>query len=132
MNAILYADRTCVLRRYLPHDFPLWEAVYDYFAKWQKEVAFAEPNGSAAGTGAAKGGPKREAVSLLDRRAERGASAGWSPSGTAPAPPAPAGPHHPHPRSASVDALAVRCGVALPGPACTGHVISWPRPDRRP
>jgi transposase len=36
MNAILYVDRTGVQWRYLPHDFPLWETVYGYFAKWQK------------------------------------------------------------------------------------------------
>ena len=31
--------------RYLPHDFPPWETVYGYFAKWQKEGVFAQLNG---------------------------------------------------------------------------------------
>ncbi|MBO3680495.1 IS5 family transposase [Streptomyces sp. NEAU-YJ-81] len=45
MNAILYVDRTGVQWRYLPHDFPPWETVYGYFAKWQKEGIFAQLNG---------------------------------------------------------------------------------------
>ncbi|MFH9826364.1 IS5 family transposase [Streptomyces bobili] len=45
LNAILYVDRTGVLWRYLPHDFPPWEAVYGYFAKWQKDCVFAQLNG---------------------------------------------------------------------------------------
>ncbi|WP_437079190.1 IS5 family transposase [Streptomyces sp. enrichment culture] len=45
MNAILYVDRTGVRWRYLPHDFPPWETVYGYFAKWQKEGVFAQFNG---------------------------------------------------------------------------------------
>ncbi|MFE0440114.1 IS5 family transposase [Streptomyces nigra] len=45
MNAILYVDRTGAQWRYLPHDFPPWETVYGYFAKWQKEGVFAQLNG---------------------------------------------------------------------------------------
>lgn len=45
MNAIHYVDRTGVQWRYLPHDFPPWETVYGYFAKWQKEGVFAQLNG---------------------------------------------------------------------------------------
>src|ERR1044072_6860012 len=45
MDAILYVDRTGVQWRYLPHDFPPWETVYGYFAKWQKEGIFAQLNG---------------------------------------------------------------------------------------
>ncbi|MFI2429806.1 IS5 family transposase [Streptomyces sp. NPDC018955] len=44
MNAILYVDRTGVQWRYLPHDFPPWETVYGYFAKWQKDGVFAQLN----------------------------------------------------------------------------------------
>jgi hypothetical protein len=42
MNAILYVDRTGVQWRYLPHDFPPWETVYGYFAKWAKEGVFLD------------------------------------------------------------------------------------------
>ncbi|WP_053847072.1 IS5 family transposase [Streptomyces sp. NRRL B-24085] len=45
MNAILYVDRTGVQWRYLPHDFPNWNTVYGYFAKWQQEGVFAQLNG---------------------------------------------------------------------------------------
>lgn len=45
MNAILYVDRTGVQWRYLPHDFPHWNTVYGYFAKWQQEGVFAQLNG---------------------------------------------------------------------------------------
>ncbi|SBT96024.1 Transposase DDE domain-containing protein [Streptomyces sp. DI166] len=44
MDAILYVDRTGVQWR-LPHDFPPWETVYGYFAKWQKDGVFAQLNG---------------------------------------------------------------------------------------
>ncbi|MEU9609733.1 IS5 family transposase [Streptomyces sp. NPDC048057] len=45
MNAILYVDRTGVQWRYLPHDFPHWNSVYGYFAKWQKDGIFTQLNG---------------------------------------------------------------------------------------
>ena len=45
LDAILYVDRTGVQWRYLPHDFPPWETVYGYFAKWTKEGVFAQLNG---------------------------------------------------------------------------------------
>ncbi len=45
MDAILYVDRTGVQWRYLPHDFPHWNTVYGYFARWQQEGVFAQVNG---------------------------------------------------------------------------------------
>ncbi|MEV4871833.1 IS5 family transposase [Streptomyces syringium] len=45
MNAILYVDRTGVQWRYLPHDFPNWNTVYGYFAKWQSQGIFTQLNG---------------------------------------------------------------------------------------
>lgn len=45
LDAILYVDRTGVQWRYLPHDFPPWETVYGYFAKWTKEGVLAQLNG---------------------------------------------------------------------------------------
>ena len=45
MDAILYVDRTGVQWRYLPHDFPHWNTVYGYFAKWQRGGVFAQLNG---------------------------------------------------------------------------------------
>ncbi|MER5846500.1 IS5 family transposase [Streptomyces sp. NPDC002012] len=45
LDAILYVDRTGVQWRYLPHDFPPWETVYGYFAKWEKDGVFAQLSG---------------------------------------------------------------------------------------
>ncbi|WP_439947337.1 transposase [Streptomyces sp. BBFR109] len=42
MDAILYVDRTGVQWRYLPHDFPHWNTVYGYFAKWADGGVFAQ------------------------------------------------------------------------------------------
>lgn len=35
MNAILYVLRTGCSWRSLPHDFPSWQTVYDYFRLWR-------------------------------------------------------------------------------------------------
>lgn len=45
MNAILYVDRTGCQWAYLPHDFPAWQSVYGYFARWQNDGIFAQLNG---------------------------------------------------------------------------------------
>ncbi|MEU1290749.1 transposase, partial [Kitasatospora sp. NPDC005856] len=45
LDAILYVDRTGIPWRYLPHDYPPWETVYTYFARWQKEGVFEQLNG---------------------------------------------------------------------------------------
>ncbi|GGU43720.1 hypothetical protein GCM10010244_82260 [Streptomyces coeruleorubidus] len=35
VNAILYVNRTGIPWEYLPHDFPPYKTVYDYYAKWK-------------------------------------------------------------------------------------------------
>ena len=37
VNAILYVLRSGCPWRMLPHEFPAWGTVYDYFRKWQRE-----------------------------------------------------------------------------------------------
>ena len=37
VNAVLYVNRTGIAWEYLPHDFPPYKTVYDYYAKWEKE-----------------------------------------------------------------------------------------------
>ncbi len=37
VNAILYVNRTGIPWEYLPHDFPLYKTVYDYYAKWEAD-----------------------------------------------------------------------------------------------
>ncbi|GAA2146633.1 IS5 family transposase [Actinomadura napierensis] len=45
MNAILYLDRTGIPWRYLPHDFPPYQTVYAYFARWERDGVFAQLTG---------------------------------------------------------------------------------------
>jgi putative transposase len=40
LNAILYVDRTGCQWRYLPHDFPSWKTVSDYFYQWRDDGTF--------------------------------------------------------------------------------------------
>src|SRR5262249_40058427 len=37
VDAIFYLTRSSCQWRMLPHDFPAWESVYYYFAKWEKD-----------------------------------------------------------------------------------------------
>ncbi|MFE6937527.1 IS5 family transposase [Streptomyces chartreusis] len=37
VNAIVYVNRTGIRWEYLPHDFPPWKTVYDYYAKWEAD-----------------------------------------------------------------------------------------------
>jgi putative transposase len=43
-NAILYVVRTGCQWRLLPHDFPAWKTVYDYFIQWHTADVFASLN----------------------------------------------------------------------------------------
>jgi transposase len=60
MDAIVYVDRTGVQWRYLPHDFPPWETVYGYFAKWEKDGVFAQLSGLLRGLARQKEGRNAE------------------------------------------------------------------------
>jgi transposase len=42
VNAILYVSRTGMAWEYLPHDFPPYKTVYDYYAKWEKDGTTAK------------------------------------------------------------------------------------------
>ena len=35
INALFYLNRSGCAWRLLPHDFPPWKTVYDYFRKWR-------------------------------------------------------------------------------------------------
>ena len=37
LNAIFYLLRTGCSWRMLPHDFPPWQSVYDYFRRWRRD-----------------------------------------------------------------------------------------------
>src|SRR5215831_17939618 len=45
LDAILYVGRTGIPWRYLPHEYPPWETVYSYFARWQKDGVFEQLSG---------------------------------------------------------------------------------------
>ena len=40
----MYVLRSGCAWRMLPHDFPPWQTVYDYFWKWQKSGTWEELN----------------------------------------------------------------------------------------
>jgi transposase len=42
VNAILYVNRTGIAWEYLPHDFPPYQSVYDYYAKWEADGTTAK------------------------------------------------------------------------------------------
>ncbi|MFE9483905.1 IS5 family transposase [Streptomyces spororaveus] len=44
LDAVLYVNRTGIPWRYLPHDYPHWNTVYGYFARWQEEGVFEQLN----------------------------------------------------------------------------------------
>lgn len=44
LDAVPYVNRTGIPWRYLPHDYPHWNTVYAYFARWQEEGVFDQLN----------------------------------------------------------------------------------------
>jgi transposase len=44
LDAVLYVNRTGIPWRYLPHDYPHWNTVSAYFARWQEEGVFDQLN----------------------------------------------------------------------------------------
>lgn len=44
LNAIFYILRTGCQWRYLPHDFPLWTAVYKQYQRWKRSGVFEKLN----------------------------------------------------------------------------------------
>jgi putative transposase len=46
VNAIFYLNREGCSWRALPHDFPPWRTVYDYFAAWRADGTWEQVNGA--------------------------------------------------------------------------------------
>ena len=46
VDAIFYLNREGCTWRALPHDFPPWRTVYEYFAAWKANGAWDEVNGA--------------------------------------------------------------------------------------
>lgn len=49
VNGILYVLRTGCGWAYLPHDFPPWKTVYDYFRLWKKAGVWERANAALTG-----------------------------------------------------------------------------------
>ena len=61
VNAILYVNRTGIAWEYLPHDFPPFKTVYDYYAKWEADGTTEAIHDDAAPHGAQSRRPQRGA-----------------------------------------------------------------------
>src|SRR5919109_1128374 len=46
LNALFYLNREGCAWRALPHDFPPWRTVYEYFAAWKADGTWDELNGA--------------------------------------------------------------------------------------
>jgi putative transposase len=44
VNAMLYVLRGGIAWRLLPHEFPPWQTVYDYFRQWRRDGTWEEIN----------------------------------------------------------------------------------------
>ncbi|HMB03418.1 MAG TPA: IS5 family transposase [Isosphaeraceae bacterium] len=49
LDAILYRNRNGCAWRALPHDFPTWRTVYNYFVKWRDDDTWAKLNDALRG-----------------------------------------------------------------------------------
>jgi len=77
VNAILYQLRTGCQWRYLPHDFPPWKTVSDYFYRWQKDGTWLRIHDTLRGRVRRRAG-RAEAPSLgiLDSQSTKTTEAG--------------------------------------------------------
>ena len=58
MDAILYRNRNGCTWRALPHDFPPWRTVYNYFQKWRDDGTWGELNDIVRGRVRQKAGTR--------------------------------------------------------------------------
>jgi putative transposase len=67
LNALFYLNREGCTWRALPHDFPPWRTVYEYFAAWQADGTWDELNGAPRRqTRVAAGRPHTPTTASLD------------------------------------------------------------------
>ena len=85
LNAIFYVVRTGCAWRLLPHDFPPWQTVYDFYWKWRDDGTWALINARLREQVRRKAGRQPEprigvldsqSVKVSDRGGERGFDAG--------------------------------------------------------
>src|SRR3981189_1976354 len=56
VDAILYRNRNGCTWRALPHDFPPWRTVYNYFQKWRDDGTWGRIKHAPPGPGPPNGG----------------------------------------------------------------------------
>lgn len=67
LNAMLYVCRTGCQWRLLPHDFPYWSTVYDYFTEWDDAGVFGRINARLRERVRIAAGKQREpSVGIID------------------------------------------------------------------
>jgi putative transposase len=85
LNAIFYVTRTGCAWRMLPHDFPPWQTVYDFYWKWRDDGTWALINARIREQVRRRAGRQSEprialldsqSVKVSDRGGERGFDAG--------------------------------------------------------
>src|ERR1700758_1207744 len=70
VNALFYLNREGCTWRALPHDFPPWRTVYDYFAAWKADGTWEAVNGALRPTvRVASGRPHTPTTASLDSQA---------------------------------------------------------------
>ncbi|WP_157524380.1 IS5 family transposase [Jiangella alkaliphila] len=75
VNAILYVNRTGIAWEYLPHDFPPFKTVYDYYAKWEKDGTTEKIHDLLRGTARAAAGRASEpSAAILDAQSVKTSS----------------------------------------------------------
>src|SRR5260221_7311661 len=77
VNAILYVLRTGCGWEYLPHDFPKWKTVYDYFRQWRKGGVWQRANAALRGrVRTAAGRTVSPAAAVIDSQSAKTTEAG--------------------------------------------------------
>jgi transposase len=67
INAIFYVNRTGIAWEYLPHDFPSYKTVYDYYAKWEADgTTEAIHNALREQVRAASGRKRQPSAAIID------------------------------------------------------------------
>jgi len=83
VNAMLYFNRTGCQWRMLPKDFPKWESVYWYFARWTNDGTFRSINDTLVGMVRESVGKNAEpSVGIIDSQSVKTTEQGgrWSAS----------------------------------------------------
>ena len=87
MNAIFYILRSGCAWRLLPHDFPPWQIVYQYFWRWRNDGTWQYMHDLLRGDGRVAAGKRRQpSAAIIDRQSvkttEKGGSTAMIPINT--------------------------------------------------